>query len=489
MEKTEFPPHVVIFPFPVQGHVNPMLKLAELLCLSGIHVTFINTLSIQNRLSRNTDIQSRFNRFPGFRFETIPDGLSNKVPQTYQETHKVMVIFDSLRSTAKPILKEIILAAGCPSGSSEVTRQGPVTCVIADGILSVALEVAEDVGIPILYFRTASAASFWIYLCLPQLIQNGELPFPGNELDVPIASIKGMESLLRRRDLPSFCRVDSVDVPILQMVLTETQKTLRTKGLILNTFEEVEGPILDQIRNHLPKLYSIGPLHAHLKNKIASESISQSIHSNSIWEEDKSCLKWLDDQPANSVIYVSFGSLVTVTKNVLTEFWHGLVNSGQRFLWVIRHDSITDNDKEAQIEEELKEGVIENGYIVSWAPQEEVLAHTAIGGFLTHSGWNSTLESIIEGVPMICWPQLADQQINSRYVEEVWKLGLDMKDTCDRVIIEKMVRDLMELRRSEFLQRANDMAKLARASVAEAGSSDSNLARLVQDIVSMQRKN
>nr|UHH90542.1 UDP-glycosyltransferase [Nicotiana benthamiana] len=482
MEKTEFPPHVVIFPFPVQGHVNPMLKLAELLSLSGIHVTFINTLSIQKRLSRNTDIQSRFSLFPGFRFETITDGVSGNVSHTHQETNKLMVIFDFLRSNTKPILKEIILAAGCP-------RQGPVTCVIADGILSVALEVAKDVGIPILYFRTASAASFWIYLCSPQLIQNGELPFSGNDLDVPIASVKGMESHLRRRDLPSFCRANTLHEPVLQMVLTETQKTIRTKGLILNTFEELEGPMLDHIRNHIPNLYSIGPLHAHLKNKIALESIRQSIHSNSIWEEDKSCLKWLDEQPAKSVIYVSFGSIVTVTKDMLTEFWHGLVNSGQRFLWVIRHDSILDKDKESQVEVELKEGVIENGYIVSWAPQEEVLAHAATGGFLTHSGWNSTLESIIEGVPMICWPQLADQQINSRYVEEVWKLGLDMKDTCDRVIIEKMVRDLMELRRSEFLQRANERAKLARASVAEGGSSDLNLARLVQDIVSMQRKN
>nr|WIW42828.1 UDP-glycosyltransferase [Nicotiana tabacum] len=261
------------------------------------------------------------------------------------------------------------------------------------------------------------------------------------------------------------------------MVLTTTTTTTTTTTQCNPT-----RPILDHIRNHIPNLYSIEPLHAHLKKKTASESIS-------IWEEDKSCLKWLDEQPAKSVIYVSFGSIVTVTTDMLTEFWHGLVNSGQRFLWVIRHDSILDKDKESQVEVELKESVIENGHIVRWAPQEEVLAHPAIGGFLTHSGWNSTLESIIEGVPMICWPQLADQKINSRYFEEVWKLGLDMKDTCDRVIIEKMVRDLMELRRSEFLQRANERAKLSRASVAEGGSSDSNLARLVQDVVSMQRKN
>ncbi|TKY69965.1 7-deoxyloganetic acid glucosyltransferase [Spatholobus suberectus] len=90
--------------------------------------------------------------------------------------------------------------------------------------------------------------------------------------------------------------------------------------------------------------------------------------------------------------------------------------------------------------------------MVGWAPQEEVLAHKAIGGFLTHSGWNSTLESVVAGVPMICWPYFADQQINSRFVSEVWKLGLDMKDVCDRHVVEKMVNDLMVHRREEFLR-------------------------------------
>ncbi|MFQ6647108.1 hypothetical protein Gotur_020416, partial [Gossypium turneri] len=84
---------------------------------------------------------------------------------------------------------------------------------------------------------------------------------------------------------------------------------------------------------------------------------------------------------------------------------------------------------------ELVEGTKERGYIVDWAPQEDVLSHGAIGGFLTHSGWNSTLESVTAGVPMIC----GDQQLNSRFVEEVWKLGLDMKDVSDRRVVEQMV--------------------------------------------------
>ncbi|KAK7307269.1 hypothetical protein VNO77_40176 [Canavalia gladiata] len=123
--------------------------------------------------------------------------------------------------------------------------------------------------------------------------------------------------------------------------------------------------------------------------------------------------------------------------------------------------------------------------MVGWAPQEEVVAHKGVGGFLTHSGWNSTLESIVAGVPMICLPCFGDQYVNNKLVSEVWKLGLDMKDlVCDRNLVEKMVNDLMTHRREEFLNSAQTMAKLANQSVSPGGSSYSNLDRLIQYIKS-----
>jgi hypothetical protein len=133
------------------------------------------------------------------------------------------------------------------------------------------------------------------------------------------------------------------------------------------------------------------------------------------------------------------------------------------------------------------EGTKERGYMVGWAPQEEVLAHPAVGGFFTHSGWNSTLESIVAGVPMVCWPYFADQQVNSRFVSEIWKLGMDMKDICDRVTVEKMVNDLMVEKREEFLKSTGEISRLARESVSEGGSSYSNLDRLIEDIRLMRQ--
>ncbi|KAK7286855.1 hypothetical protein RJT34_22160 [Clitoria ternatea] len=114
---------------------------------------------------------------------------------------------------------------------------------------------------------------------------------------------------------------------------------------------------------------------------------------------------------------------------------------------------------------ELELGTKERGLLVYWAPQEEVLAHPAVGGFLTHSGWNSTLECIVEGVPMLCWPLITDQLVNSRCVSEQWKIGLDMKGACDRLIVKNMVKDLMEDQIERFTSSANDIAQKARDSV------------------------
>ncbi|KAA8534136.1 hypothetical protein F0562_031671 [Nyssa sinensis] len=469
MDQRSLPPHVLIFPFPVQGHVNCMLKLAELLCLAGLHVTFLNSEHTQSRLLRYTDVQSRFSRFPGFHFETISDGLPADHPRSGD---RVTEMFASIKAVTKPRFREMVISGHLSSR--------PVTCIIADGIMCFTIDVAKELGIPIISFRPVSASCFWAFFCIPKLIEAGELPIKGEDnMDQLLSNVPGMESFLRFRDLPSFCRVNDLTDLGLQLVMTETQQATRANGLILNTFEDLEEPTLTFIRRHIPKLYTIGPLHANLKARVPSETVSSPQSSNSLWEEDRTCMTWLDVQPLKSVVYVSFGSMTVVTREELIEFWYGLVNSGKRFLWVVRPNSVVG---ERQIPLELVEGTKQRGYMVGWAPQEEVLAHPAIGGFLTHSGWNSTLESIVAGVPMICWPYYADQQVNSRLVGEVWKLGMDMKDTCDRITVEKMVYDLMERRRDEFVRSANQMAKLARRSVSEGGSSYCNLDSLIEDI-------
>ncbi|XP_055828357.1 7-deoxyloganetic acid glucosyltransferase-like [Solanum dulcamara] len=456
-------PHVIIFPFPAHGHVNSMLKLAHLLSLSNFHIIFLVTVDTHDRLLSHTDVLSRFGS--EFQLQALPHEISMDVVNTRDG---ISMLYDSLNTFAKPFLREFI-------------ANSTVTCLIADGILSMAADVAQEINLPIIYFRTVSACSFWSYFCIPDLIQAGQLPLKGNAMDLTLMKVKGMEDFLRGRDLPSFCRASDLTSPDIRIVMTETRQTPRARGLILNTFEDLEGPILSHIRTVCPNVYTIGAVHALLKARLATKSTS----SNSLWQEDESYLCWLDTQPPKSVIYVSFGSVAGLTKDELLEFWYGLVNSEQKFLWVMRPDLLIGQEKKYEIPIELDQGTKARGYMADWVPQEKVLAHRAIGGFLTHSGWNSTLESIVEGVPMICWPRFADQQINSRFVGGVWKMGLDIKDTCDRDIIAKSIRDLMEKRNGEFSQTTKHMATLAKRAVNEGGSSYVNLDRLIQDIRSM----
>ncbi|KAF5185000.1 7-deoxyloganetic acid glucosyltransferase [Thalictrum thalictroides] len=295
-------------------------------------------------------------------------------------------------------------------------------------------------------------------------------------MDKLITCVPGMETFLRRRDLPSFYRFKELNDPSIQPGAT-----------ILNTFEDLEGPILLKMRSHFPKIYTIGPLHAHLNSR-CTNSFEPSDSSNSVWKVDQSCMTWLDSQPLKSVVYISFGSIVLMTHKEMMEIWHGIVNSRKRFLWVIRPNSVEDNDEKKQIPTELTEGTKDRGYMVEWCPQEQVLVHPAVGGFVTHSGWNSTLESIIAGIPMVCWPHIADQQINSRYVSEVWKIGLDMKDTCDRSIVERVVNDLMENKKDELAKSIDEISQMAKKSVSEGGTSWCNMDELIEDIKSMKLK-
>lgn len=362
---------------------------------------------------------------------------------------------------------------------------GPTpTCIILDGLFNFIVDVDAEPKIPIFSFRTISACSFWAYSFVPKLIEDGQLPIKGEEdMDRIIDGVAGMENVLRRRDLPSFCRLEDPFDPTLQYGVTQTIQSFKAHALIFNTFEDLEGPILSCLRRRCSNIYAIGPLHAHLKSRLSGEdSPPASESSNGLWEVDRSCLVWLDAQPSKSVIYVSFGSVVVLRESQFREFWHGLVNSGKRFLWVVRPNLVAGKDGENGVLEELEEGTKERGCMVSWAPQEEVLAHDAIGGFLTHSGWNSTLESIVAGLPMICWPQFADQQTNSRYVSEVWRIGLDMKDVCDRETVAKMVNDVMENRRNELMGSVIETAKSAISSVEEGGSSYFDLERMISDI-------
>lgn len=465
-------PHVVLLPFPAQGHIKPMFMLGKLLSHAGFDVTLVNTEHNQSRFLNQIDQTSFYNYFPGFQFKSIADGLPTQHPRSAPQ---VLDLFESVTSMCMPHFRDLLLSL-----CQDKEKRSP-TCIIADGVMSFAIDVGEELGLPVITFRTYNATATWVYFHLHNLIQNGDIPLPlGDEdLDRPITCIPELESMLRRRDLPSFCKLPA-EHPIMQFYLGQTCKMTRASALILNTFEELEAPIISQLHSIFPKIYTIGPLHNLFQSRMKDSSRSD----GSLRKQDQDYIRWLDSHPPRSVIYVSFGSVVVLTRDQLIEFWYGLVNSGKPFLWVIRPDLVWEGNGVGETEPpaDLAVGTKERGCIVSWTPQEEVLVHKAVGGFLTHSGWNSTLESICAGVPMICWPLIADQHINSRCVGEMWKTGFDMKDTCDRSTVEKMVRVLMEDNKQEIMKSAVKNALMAHDSIKEGGSSYGNMVKLIEDI-------
>ncbi|XP_076900732.1 7-deoxyloganetic acid glucosyltransferase-like [Bidens hawaiensis] len=473
-------PHVLIFPLPFQGPVNCALKLAELLCLFGIHVTFLNTEHMHRLLLRHTDVMSRFNGYPDFKFQTVPDGVEHETPVHRDQFMEVMASVDKV---TKPLFREMIV-----SGELSRKSEWPVTVMIPDASFPFAVDIAIEASIPVICFDTLSPCCVWTsYLNLPTLIEAGDVPFKGNDLDQLITSVPGTNHIIRKRDLANFCRSNDMSNPDIKDIIKEAKTISQAQGLILNTFEKLDSLVLPHMRKFCPNIYTVGPLHALHKTRLTVNTTSsqESIFSNSVWKEDRTCMSWLDVHDPKTVVYVSIGSLATMTVEELLELWYGIVNSGKPFLWVRRPGSINGGYNESQVPSELIERTKEIGCIVEWAPQEDVLAHPAIGGFLTHSGWNSIMESIVEGVPMVCWPYSVDQQVNSRFVGEVWKIGVDIKDTCDRVRVEKAVRYIMDSKPNAFIQSANIWANWAKESITKMGSSSIHLSRLIDDILAM----
>lgn len=309
-----------------------------------------------------------------------------------------------------------------------------------------------------------------------QVLTISQLTSDAENLKSASANIPGLENLLRNCDFP-------YPGGMRDLIVEETLAMTQASAIILNTFEQLEPSIITKLATIFPKVYSIGPLHTLCKTMITTNSTSSPHKDGRLRKEDRSCITWLDHQKAKSVLYVSFGTVVNLSYEQLMEFWHGLVNSLKPFLWVIQKELII--QKNVPIELEI--GTKERGFLVNWAPQEEVLANPAVGGFLTHCGWNSTLESIAEGVPMLCWPSITDQTVNSRCVSEQWKIGLNMNGSCDRFVVENMVRDIME--NEDLMRSANDVAKKALHGIKENGSSYHNLENLIKDISLMKVRN
>ncbi|KAL7229019.1 hypothetical protein ACSBR2_007670 [Camellia fascicularis] len=451
MQQTRQRHRVVLLPLPLQGHINPMLQLANILHSHGFSITIILHTSFPSPNPSN---------YPHFTFLSFPDGLSQSEASTTDLLSLILLLNLRCINPFRDCLVRLI---------SDAEEEDPVACLISDAILHFAGPVADCLKLSRLVLRTGGVSSYVAFAAFPTLFEKGYFPVQDSRLEEPIPELPP----LRVKDLPVI-KTSNFD-SYYQFLTDMVRQNKASSGLIFNSFEELEQPALATLCQdfHIP-IFPIGPFHRYFPAS-----------SSSLLTHDETSIPWLKAQAPKSVLYVSIGSIAAMDEKEFLEAAWGLANSKQPFLWVVRPGSV----RGREWLESLPNGFIEmlggRGHIVNWAPQQDVLAHPAVGAFWTHNGWNSTLESICEGVPMICMPHFTDQRVNARYVSHVWRVGVQLENGLERGDIERAIRGLMvEKEGKEIIERMLHLKEKVNLCVMQGGSSHESLQRLISHISS-----
>ena len=296
-----------------------------------------------------------------------------------------------------------------------------------------------------------------------------------------ITYIPGVDAIAPS-DLPSYLQ-DSDPYSIVHRLIRKAFGEVRGADSILcNTMQELELKTISALQLEKP-FYAVGP--------IFPEGFNKSKIATSLWTESN-CTQWLDSKPAGSVLYVSFGSYAHISKKELEEIAHGVMDSEASFILVLRADIVSSNDPDP-----LPKGFVEEtkdrGIVVTWCRQIEVLTHESVAGFLTHCGWNSTLESIWCGVPLLCFPLLTDQFTNRKLVVQDWRIGIDLGGVNTNVsrkdVSEKICRLMREEEGNEMRLRVKEVRKTLESAVSlNGGSSERNFDGFVEDLMSSKAR-
>ena len=294
--------------------------------------------------------------------------------------------------------------------------------------------------------------------------------------------IPGMQNF-RLKDLPDFIRTTDPNDFMVEYIMEMADTVHKASAIVFNTFDELEGDVINALSSMLPSLYTIGPFPSFFNQspKEIKDHLLASLGSN-LWKEDAECLEWLESREPRSVLYVNFGSITVMSSEQLLEFAWGLANSKKPFLWIIRPDLVIGSS--VILSSEFVNETRGRGLIARWCPQEQVLNHPSVGGFLTHCGWNSTTESVCAGVPMLCWPFFADQPTNCRYICNEWGIGIETDTSVKREEVEKLVNELMVGEKAKKMsQKIMELKKKAEEVTRPGGSSYMNLDKVIKEVL------
>nr|BBK15461.1 UDP-glycosyltransferase [Polygala tenuifolia] len=464
------------FPAMAQGHMIPMVDMARLFASRGIKATIvttpINAALISKSLERTTVNILTF-KFPSAEVG-LPEGCEN-VDTT--PPHLLPNLFMASQKMQDPIDK--------------ILRDHRPDCLVADWFFPWATDVAGRYNIPRIEFNATSFFNVCVTHCM-HLYK----PFRNVSSDSEPFVIPNLPDVIQmtRLQFPYHVNRDEVTESDTQNGVRESSE-LKSYGSLFYSFNDLEPAYVDYFRKVLGrKGWSVGPLSLCFRNM---EGRTHRGGEAAIDEHE--CLKWLDSQEPYSVIYICFGSLSNFNESQLREIAFALEACGHQFVWVVRKSMQKKDDQEEHEEDWLPEGFEKRtkgkGLIIrGWAPQVVILEHKAVGAFLTHCGWNSVLEGVAVGVPMVTWPVFADHFCNEQLVTQVLRIGVPVGvkkwvtligDSVKREAIEKAVKRIMAGEDAEKMRaRAKALAEKAKHAVEEGGSSMVDLEALIQEIAS-----
>lgn len=267
-------------------------------------------------------------------------------------------------------------------------------------------------------------------------------------------------SKMRAADLPGEVLSLSLDSPFPNLLHKMGHHLPKATSVLINSFEEIDSQIHNQLNSTLRNYLNIGPF-----------SILPIPPPPS---DDHACLPWLDNHPPNSVVYISFGGFLSPPPHERAALAEALQEFEIPFLWSFRGNA----------EENLPKGLLERsrGKIVPWAPQVQILMHSSVGAFLTHGGWNSVLESVGGGVPMIVRPFLGDQRMNLKTVENVWGIGVGLEGgvVSKNGVLKALGKVLGSEEGKLMREKVGILQGLAHKAAESTGSSSRNFTRLVE---------
>ncbi|CAN0905164.1 Putative UDP-glucose flavonoid 3-O-glucosyltransferase 3 [Linum grandiflorum] len=461
--------HLVFIPSPGVGHLISMVELAKLL------VHRYSTLSVSLLIITSPATASSATRYT----ESVSSDLSTQIklvnlPNDDLDPASSSTLLSVIESQ-KPRVREAVSAS--LSGSSP-----RLAGFVLDMFCTSMLDVADEFTVPSYIFFTSGAAFFGFMLQIQSL--HDEDGFDVTESEEAELVIPSYSNPVPRKVFPSTV-LKKEWVVLLYRLARDFRKT---KGILVNTVKELESHALQSLsRGSNPRVYPVGPI-LNLKQDTSPSSSSV---SNDV-------IQWLDEMPESSVVFLCFGSMGAFGEEQVKEIACALEQSGQRFLWSLRRRSEKEGGwasptEYEDVSEVLPEGFLERtvdvGKVIGWAPQTAVLAHKAIGGFVSHCGWNSTLESIWFGVPMATWPMYAEQQLNAFLVVKELGIGTEIKmdyrvesgEIVKAEEIERGIRSLMD-KDCGLKKKVEEFRDWIKEAVADGGSSSCSIAQFIQDL-------